>query len=521
MDNRVYIFDTTLRDGEQSPGATMNLHEKLRLAEQLENLGVDCIEAGFPISSQGDFEAVKAIAEKVTKCQVAGLARCVPKDISRTWEAIKNAAKPRIHTFLATSPIHMEYKLRKSPDEVLKMIDEGVKLASSLCSIVEFSAEDASRSDKDFLVKVATVAINAGASVINLPDTVGYAIPSDYASLIKYVIDNCEVSHKAIFSVHCHDDLGLGVANTIAAIGAGARQAEVTLAGIGERAGNTSLEEVVMALNVRKDIFGLETNINTEQIFPSCRLLSMIIGQPIPTNKAIIGGNAFAHESGVHQDGMLKHRETYEIMTPQSIGRLGSDMVIGKHSGRNAVRNKLSELGYGSLDEENFETVFNAIKALADKKKVVHDEDIEALIVGEIYRMPDIYKLVTIAVQGSTESMPATAAIVLEVMGEIKRKAGFGVGPVDAAFNVIAEIVNRAPEVERYAVNAITGGTDAQGEVTVRLTENGVTATGRASDPDIITSSAKAYVDALNRLSRKESDNQDTENNEEDNCDNG
>ncbi len=504
MDNKVYIFDTTLRDGEQSPGATMNLQEKLRLAEQLENLGVDCIEAGFPFSSQGDFDSVKAIAEKVTKCQVAGLARCIPADISRTWEAIKNAAMPRIHTFLATSPIHMQYKLRKEPEQVLKMIDEGVRLAVSLCPVVEFSAEDASRSDKDFLVEVATVAINAGAKIINIPDTVGYAIPSDYAALIKYIIDNCKVSDKAIFSVHCHDDLGLGVANTLAAIGAGARQAEVTLSGIGERAGNTSLEEVVMALKVRKDIFDLDTNINTEQLFPSCRLLSMIIGQPIPANKAIIGGNAFAHESGVHQDGMLKNRETYEIMTPQSIGRLGSDLVIGKHSGRNAIRNKLEQLGYASLDEENFETVFNAIKSLADKKKVVHDEDIEALIVGEIYRMPDVYKLISIAVQSSTDTMPATAAVVVEVQDVIHRKAGFGVGPVDAVFNVIAEVLNRAPEVERYAVNAITGGTDAQGEVTVRLVENGLAATGRASDPDIIISSAKAYVDAMNRLVRKE-----------------
>ena len=504
MDNRVYIFDTTLRDGEQSPGATMNLHEKLRLAEQLENLGVDCIEAGFPASSQGDFDAVQAIAEQIKTCQVAGLARCLHADIERTWDAIKNAAHPRIHTFLATSAIHMKYKLRKEPQEVLDMIEAGVKFAVSLCPVVEFSAEDASRSDKDFLVKATSVAIKAGATIINLPDTVGYAIPSDYAELVKYVIDNCDVSDQAIFSVHCHDDLGLGVSNTLAALNAGARQAEVTLSGIGERAGNTSLEEVVMALKVRKDIFGLETNINSEQLFPSCRLLSMIIGQPIPANKAITGGNAFAHESGIHQDGMLKNRETYEIMTPQSIGRLGSDLVIGKHSGRNAVRNKLEQLGYASLSEEECETVFNAVKTLADKKKVVHDEDIEALVVGEIYRMPDIYKLISISVQSSTENMPATAAITLEVEGDIKRKAGFGVGPVDAAFNVIADILGRSPEVERYAVNAITGGTDAQGEVTVRIMENGLAATGRASDSDIITSSAKAYVDAVNRLARKE-----------------
>lgn len=504
MSDRVYIFDTTLRDGEQSPGATMNLQEKLRLAEQLENLGVDCIEAGFPASSQGDFDSVQAIANLIKKCQVAGLARCIPSDIERTWDAIKDAVHPRIHTFLATSPIHMEYKLRQTPEAVLAMIEKGVKLAASFTSNVEFSAEDASRSDKDFLVKACTVAINAGATVINLPDTVGYAIPCDYAELVKYVMDTCEVSDQAIFSVHCHDDLGLGVSNTLAALKAGARQAEVTLSGIGERAGNTALEEVVMALKVRKDIFGLETNIKTEQLFPSCRLLSMIIGQPIPANKAIIGGNAFAHESGIHQDGMLKNRETYEIMTPHSIGRQSSDLVIGKHSGRNAVRNKIDVLGYGSLADVDFEIVFNAVKALADKKKVVHDEDIEALIVGEIYRMPDKYKFESISVQSSTSAMPATAAVTIRIGDEIRRKAGFGVGPIDAAFNVIAEAVGRQPEVERYAVNAITGGTDAQGEVTVKMTENGLSATGRASDSDIIMSSAKAYIDALNRLVRKE-----------------
>lgn len=506
MNNRVYIFDTTLRDGEQSPGATMNLQEKLRLAEQLEKLGVDCIEAGFPASSQGDFEAVKAIAEKVKNCQVAGLARCMEKDIERTWEAIKNANHPRIHTFLATSPIHMQYKLRKEPEEVLAMIEKGVKFARSLCPVVEFSAEDASRSDKDFLVKAAATAINAGATVINLPDTVGYAIPSDYAELIGYVIKNCPVSDKAVFSVHCHDDLGLSVSNTLAAIGAGARQAEVTLCGIGERAGNTSLEEVVMALNVRRDLFHLETGIVKEQLFPSCRLLSMIIGKPIPANKAIIGGNAFAHESGIHQDGMLKNRETYEIMTPQSIGRISSDIVIGKHSGRNAVRSKLESLNITDLTEEQFEQIFNAIKALADKKKTIHDEDIESLVVGEVYRMPDSFKLLSVSVHSSTDILPATAAISLEVKGEIKCRAGLGVGPIDAVFNVIADILERSPEVERYAVNAVTGGTDAQGEVTVTLAENGITVTGRASHHDIITSSAKAYVDAMNRIVRKEKD---------------
>lgn len=484
----------------------MNLQEKLRLAEQLEKLGVDCIEAGFPASSQGDFEAVKAIAETVKTCQVAGLARCMEKDIERTWEAIKNCNHPRIHTFLATSPIHMQYKLHKTPEEVLAMIDKCVKFAHSLCPVVEFSAEDASRSDKDFLVQVATTAINAGATIINLPDTVGYAIPSDYANLIEYVIKNCPVADKAIFSVHCHDDLGLSVSNTLAAISVGARQAEVTLCGIGERAGNTSLEEVVMALNVRKDLFHLETNIKQDQLFPSCRLLSMIIGKPIPANKAIIGGNAFAHESGIHQDGMLKNRETYEIMTPQSIGRTSTDLVIGKHSGRSAVRNKLESLNIGTLTEEQFEKVFNAIKALADKKKTIHDEDIEALVVGEIYRIPDSYKLLSVSVHSSTDILPATAAVSLDVKGEIKCKAGIGVGPIDAVFNVIADILERSPELERYALNAVTGGTDAQGEVTVTLSEHGLSVTGRASHHDVITASAKAYVDAMNRLVRKEKD---------------
>ncbi len=508
MDNRVYIFDTTLRDGEQSPGATMNLHEKLRLAEQLEKLGVDCIEAGFPASSQGDFDSVKAIAEKVKTCQVAGLARCMEQDITRTWEAIKNANHPRIHTFLATSPIHMQYKLRKEPQEVLAMIEKGVKLARSLCPVVEFSAEDASRSDKDFLVQVATTAINAGATVINLPDTVGYAIPSDYAKLIEYMIKNCPVSDKAIFSVHCHDDLGLSVSNTLAALGAGARQAEVTLCGIGERAGNTALEEVVMALNVRRDLFHLETNIVKEQLFPSCRLLSMIIGKPIPANKAVIGGNAFAHESGIHQDGMLKNRETYEIMTPQSIGRTSSDIVIGKHSGRNAVRTRLEELGY-HLNDDQVNAVFLAMKTLADKKARIHDEDLEALVFSEVYRMriPDRFHLSNVAVQTSMgSSMPATAAVVLQDREKEVRLAGFGTGPIDAAFNVISQLCGTKAELEKFSINAITGGTDAQGEVSVHLRDGEYTATGRGSDLDIIVASAKAYIDALNRLEHKEKD---------------
>ncbi len=504
----IKIFDTTLRDGEQSPGATMNLQEKLRLAAQLESLGVDVIEAGFPASSSGDFEAVQAIAGILEKAEVAGLARCVPGDIDKTWEAIKHAKHPRIHTFLASSPIHMEYKLRKTPEEVVKMAVAGVKHAAQYTSNVEFSAEDASRSDKDFLCELFSAVIEAGATTINVPDTVGYATPDNYAEMIEYVIKNTKNSDKAIFSVHCHNDLGLGVANTLAAIKAGARQAEVTLCGIGERAGNAALEELVVAMKIRNDIYPFTTNIITEQLYPACRLLSMIIGRPIPANKAIIGGNAFAHESGVHQDGMLKNRETYEIMTPQSIGRTTSELVIGKHSGRNAVRSKLESLGY-ALDEEKLETMFNAIKVLADKKKTIHDEDIESLIMGELYRVPDTYKLLSLSVQSGSGDLPATAAVALQVNDSIKKHAGFGAGPVDAALNVISHITERSPVLEKYMVNAITGGTDAQGEVMVNITDQGLSTTGKGADPDIIKASAIAYIDALNRLVKKEKDNKD------------
>ncbi len=501
----IKIFDTTLRDGEQSPGATMNLQEKLALAAQLEHLGVDIIEAGFPASSNGDFESVKAIAESLQKTEVAALARCVPNDIDRAWEAIKNAKNPRIHTFLASSPIHMEYKLRKTPDEVVKMAVTGVQRAVSYTKNVEFSAEDASRSDKDFLVKLVTAVIDAGATTINLPDTVGYATPENFGSLVKYVIDNTPNANKAVFSVHCHNDLGLGVANTLAAIQAGARQAEVTLCGIGERAGNAALEEFVMIMRTRNDIYPYTTNIIPEQLYPSCRLLSFIIGRPLPANKAIVGGNAFAHESGIHQDGMLKNRETYEIMTPQSIGRTTSDLVIGKHSGRNAVRSKLESLGY-TFDAEKLETIFNAIKVLADKKKIIHDEDIEALIMGEIYRVPDTYKLLSLSVQSGTGELPATAAVAIKVHDTVRKHAGFGAGPVDAALNVISHLAERHPVLEKYTVNAITGGTDAQGDVTVSISEGGISTVGKGSDPDIITASARAYIDALNRLAKKEKD---------------
>ena len=503
--NRVIFFDTTLRDGEQSPGCTMNHAEKLRIAHQLEILGVDVIEAGFPASSQGDFDSVQAIAKQAgDNIQICGLARCMEKDIRRCWEAISVAKNPRIHTFLATSDLHMKYKLRKTPEQVIEMIKSSVSLAASLTSNVEFSCEDASRSDKDFLCRACGTAISAGATTINLPDTVGYAEPDEFAQLVKYVIENTPGADKAIFAIHCHDDLGLGVANTLAALRVGARQAEVTLCGIGERAGNTSLEEVVMNLAVRKDYYGLESNIVSTQLYPSCRLLSMTIGQPIPHNKAIIGANAFAHESGIHQDGMLKNRQTYEIMTPQSVGRDSTNLVIGKHSGRNAVRSKFESMGY-KLDDEQLQTIFEAVKDLSDRKKKLYDEDLMALVQDKLYRMPDSYRLSHVSVSSSDAGgVPPTAAVLMDVDGIEKSHAGFGVGPIDAVFNVIADMVGRQPELEQYSVNAITGGTDAMGEVTVRIAENGFSAIGRGAHPDIIVASAKAYVNALNHLVQAE-----------------
>lgn len=503
--NRVIFFDTTLRDGEQSPGCTMNHAEKLRIAHQLEILGVDVIEAGFPASSQGDFDSVQAIAKQAgDNIQICGLARCMEKDIRRCWEAISVAKNPRIHTFLATSDLHMKYKLRKTPEQVIEMIKSSVSLAASLTSNVEFSCEDASRSDKDFLCRACGTAISAGATTINLPDTVGYAEPDEFAQLVKYVIENTPGADKAIFAIHCHDDLGLGVANTLAALRMGARQAEVTLCGIGERAGNTSLEEVAMNLAVRKDYYGLESNIVSTQLYPSCRLLSMTIGQPIPHNKAIIGANAFAHESGIHQDGMLKNRQTYEIMTPQSVGRDSTNLVIGKHSGRNAVRSKFESMGY-KLDDEQLQTIFEAVKDLSDRKKKLYDEDLMALVQDKLYRMPDSYRLSHVSVSSSDAGgVPPTAAVLMDVDGIEKSHAGFGVGPIDAVFNVIADMVGRQPELEQYSVNAITGGTDAMGEVTVRIAENGFSAIGRGAHPDIIVASAKAYVNALNHLVQAE-----------------
>ena len=498
MAERVYIFDTTLRDGEQSPGASMNEAEKLRLAIQMEKLGVDVLEAGFPAASQGDFDAVARIARKVRNLEVAGLARTSKADIDRAWGAIQHAAKPRIHTFIATSDIHLKYKLNKTRDEVIETAVESVRYAKSLTDNVEFSAEDGSRSDRDFLCKVFEAAIEAGATTVNLPDTVGYAIPEEFADMVKYVTEHTPNIGKAVLSVHCHNDLGLATANTLAAISAGARQAEVTINGIGERAGNTSLEEVIMALHTRPNFLPMETNIVTEHIYSTSRLVSMITGIIVQPNKAVVGANAFAHEAGIHQDGVLKNPMTYEIMKPETIGLNRNQLVLGKHSGRHALRTHLKEMGYDLSDEE-LNLVFTKFKELADKKKHVVDEDLEVIVTEGILRTADIFQLEYMHVTSGTTVLPM-ASVKLSINGRSVKDAGYGNGPIDAVFNTIAKLTGAESELLRFSVSALTGGTDAQGEVTVRLRENGLISLGKGADPDIITASAKAYINGLNRL---------------------
>ncbi len=498
MQERVYIFDTTLRDGEQSPGASMNSGEKLRIATQLEQLGVDVIEAGFPAASEGDFEAVSKIAATLKETQVAGLARASLADIDRAWQAIRHAAKPRIHTFIATSDIHLEYKLQKTREEVLADAVAAVRHARSYTDNVEFSAEDGSRSDRDFLCRVFAAVIDAGATTVNLPDTVGYAIPEEFSDLVAYVRSHTPRIESAVLSVHCHNDLGLATANTLAAIKAGARQAEVTINGIGERAGNTSMEEVVMAIHTRPNFFPLETGIKTERIHPISRLVSMITGIIVQPNKAVVGANAFAHEAGIHQDGMLKNPMTYEIMRPETIGLSRTQLVLGKHSGRHALRSRLEEMGYHLSDRE-LTLVFAKFKELADKKKHVVDEDLEVLVTEKILQTADVFKLEYLHVTAGTTVLPM-ASVRLSVHGRSVQGAGYGNGPIDATYNTIAKLANAASELLRFSVSALTGGTDAQGEVTVRLRENGLVALGRGADPDIITASAKAYINGLNRL---------------------
>lgn len=523
----VLIFDTTLRDGEQSPGATLNTQEKLDIAQQLARLGVDIMEAGFPAASPGDLEAVKMIANSVGRRArtdrngkiaappiVAGLARANKNDIDKAWEAVQGAVRPRIHTFLATSDIHMEHKLRMSRDDVLETVGDMVQYASSLCQDVEFSPEDAGRSDPDFLVKVLEVAIQAGATTLNIPDTVGYTTPEEYGALIKHLRENVPGGKDVIFSLHCHNDLGLATANTLAGVKAGARQMEVTINGIGERAGNTSLEETVMALYTRKPVFDLETNIVTTEIHRASDMVSRYTGIVIQPNKAIVGANAFAHEAGIHQDGMLKHKRTYEIMDAAAIGLNQSTLVLGKHSGRNALRAKLEGMGY-HLNSEELKEIFKRFKDLADKKKTVTDADIEALVGDEIYQPVETWELVKLQVQCGNNVIP-TAVVTLRnnQTGEEITEAGFGTGPVDAVYKGINRIIRVENTLVEFLVQAVTEGIDANGDVTIRIEvpdSRGYSQTaqgrlrrrlfsGRGVDTDIITASAKAYMQALNKM---------------------
>lgn len=496
--NRVYIFDTTLRDGEQSPGSSMNTEEKLILARQLEKLGVDIIEAGFPIASEGDFDAVRQIAKVIKNSQVAGLARANKVDIDRAWQAIKNAAHPRIHTFISSSDIHLKYQLKKSREQVLKEAVAAVKLARSYTDNVEFSPMDATRSDRDYLVQMVSAVIDAGAVTVNIPDTVGYTIPEEFGNLIAYLFAHVKNMGDTIISVHCHNDLGLAVANSLSAIRNGARQVECTINGIGERAGNTAMEEIVMALATRRDLYGLHTKIKTDQIYKSSRLLTQITGVGVQPNKAIVGANAFAHESGIHQDGLIKEKITYEIMTPQSVGISDTHIVLGKHSGRAAIAQHLKKMGY-VLSDEQINRVAVKVKDLADIKKDIYDEDLEAILYEETYRGEDKYSLVYLNVVSGNVAIPS-ATMEMKVGKEVIRDAGFGNGPVDATFAAIRNITKTSYPLLKYVVNAITGGSDAQGETMVQLQYDGHSVVGRGAHPDVIVASAKAYINALNRL---------------------
>jgi 2-isopropylmalate synthase len=499
--NRVLIFDTTLRDGEQCPGATMTFEEKLEVAELLDEMGVDIIEAGFPIASQGDFDAVSEIARRVKKAVVAGLARAISADIARASEAVRQAKRPRIHTFVSTSPIHLAHQMRKGEDEVVEIIQATVTQARNLVDNVEWSAMDATRTSIDYLCRCVDQAIRAGATTINLPDTVGYATPEEYGAMFRQVRERVANSDKAIFSVHCHDDLGLAVANSLAGVEAGARQVECTINGLGERAGNAALEEVVMALKTRHDALPFVTGIDSTQLTRASRLVSAVTSFPVQYNKAIVGRNAFAHESGIHQDGMLKHAQTYEIMTPESVGVSKTSLIMGKHSGRAAFKSKLKELGY-QLGDNAIEDAFNRFKALADRKKHVYDEDIEALIDEEIASAHDRIRLLSMTIIAGTMG-PQTATMTLDIEGEHKTIQSTGNGPVDASFNCIKTLVPHEATLELYQVSAVTEGTDAQAEVSVRLQAAGKTFTGRAADTDTLVASAKAYLSALNKLSAR------------------
>ncbi|MAT98879.1 MAG: 2-isopropylmalate synthase [Anaerolineaceae bacterium] len=522
----VVIFDTTLRDGEQSPGATLNADEKLEIARQLSRLGVDICEAGFPIASPGDFDAVRRIAEEVgplldgrksgQPMVIAGLARANKQDIQRAYDAVKVAPRHRIHTFLATSDIHLKHKLNLDREECIEQVIESVRFARSLCDDVEFSPEDAGRSDPDFLVQVLTEAIKAGATTLNIPDTVGYVAPEEYGWLINYLIENTPGADKVVWSTHCHNDLGLATANTLAGVKAGARQVEVTINGIGERAGNTSLEEVAMAIHTRPTFFNFTTNIDTTHITRTSRMVSAYTGMVVQPNKAIVGANAFAHEAGIHQDGMLKNQLTYEIMRPETVGLHASTLVLGKHSGRHAFRVRIEDLGYDDLEKDELEQAFQRFKRLADKKKVVTDADIEAIIADEIYQPPEIWKLNQIQVSCGDRSIPTVSVSLTGPDGTTYMDAALGTGPVDAAYQAINRIVGETPRLKEFSINAVTEGLDAQAEATIRIQpDNGDskyalnpqtsqhyarTYSGHGASTDIVVASARAYLSALNKM---------------------
>jgi len=500
MQDQLIIFDTTLRDGEQSPGASMTLEEKVRIARALERLRVDVIEAGFPAASPGDFAAVKAVAEAIRESTVCGLARAVERDIHAAAESLRGAERFRIHTFIATSPIHMEKKLRMSPDEVLERAVWAVREARRFTDDVEFSPEDAGRSNIDFLCRVLEAVIDAGARTLNIPDTVGYSLPGIFGETIRQLRERIPNSDRAIFSVHCHNDLGLAVGNSLAAVLNGARQVECTINGLGERAGNAALEEIVMAVRTRQDIFPCDTNIDTREIVNCSRLVSNITGFPVQPNKAIVGANAFAHESGIHQDGVLKHRETYEIMRAEDVGWNANRMVLGKHSGRNAVRTRLKELGVEFAREEDLNAVFTRFKDLADKKHEVFDEDLQALVTeaGSEAAHANV-RLVSLKVSTETGERPH-AAVRIALDGTEHEAEAEGSGAVDATFKAIEQVATSGANLQLYSVNSITTGTDAQGEVTVRLERDGRIVNGHGADTDIIIASAYAYIDALNRV---------------------
>ena len=500
MQDKLIIFDTTLRDGEQSPGASMTKDEKLRIAKALEKMHVDIIEAGFPIASPGDFEAVKSVSELITESTVCGLARALNKDIDCAAEALKPAKSFRIHTFLATSPIHMREKLRMDPEQVIENAVKAVKRAGKYTDNIEFSPEDAGRSEFDFLCRVIEAVINAGATTINIPDTVGYNLPQYFGELIGNLIENIPNSDKVVFSVHCHNDLGLAVGNSLAAVLNGARQVECTINGLGERAGNAALEEVVMTVRTRKDVFTCDTKLDTRQIMHCSRLVSTITGFPVQPNKAIVGANAFAHESGIHQDGVLKSRETYEIMRAEDVGWNANRMVLGKHSGRNAFRTRLEELGISFEKEEELNAVFSQFKELADKKHEVYDDDLQALVSDSIQgNANERIKLISLKVGIETGIKPK-AQVTLSIDGEQKHADAEGGGPVDATYKAIESMVGSGCNLQLYSVNNITDGTDSQGEVTVRIDKGGRIVNGLGSDTDIVIASAKAYINALNKV---------------------